>query len=54
VEDENAPAKLLKNGVIVTPGSAFGEKGNGHIRISYSTSEANLRKALGIMEKVLV
>jgi len=25
----------------------------GHIRISYSTSEANLKKALGIMEKVL-
>jgi len=53
VEDENAPTKLLKNGVIVTPGSAFGENGTGHIRISYSTSEANLRKALGIMEKVL-
>ena len=53
VEDENAPAKLLKNGVIVTPGSAFGENGKGHIRISYAASEGNLRKALGIMENVL-
>ncbi len=54
VEDEEAPQKLLKNGVIVTPGSAFGVNGKGHIRISYSTSEANLRKALDIMERVLV
>ena len=54
VEDEEAPQKLLKNGVIVTPGSAFGVNGKGHIRISYSTSEANLRKALGIIGKVLV
>ncbi len=54
VADEEAPQKLIKNGVIVTPGSAFGENGKGHIRISYSTSEENLRKALGIMERVLV
>ncbi len=53
MEDEEAPQKLMKNGVIVTPGSAFGENGKGHIRISYSTSEENLRKALGIMKKVL-
>jgi len=53
VADEDAPQKLIKEGVIVVPGSAFGEKGKGHIRISYSTSEGNLRKALGIMERVL-
>lgn len=53
VEDKEAPQKLLKNGVIVTPGSAFGVNGKGHIRISYSTYEANLRKALGIMKRVL-
>lgn len=53
VADEDAPQKLLEKGVIVTPGSAFGEKGKGHIRISYATSTENLRKALGIIEKVL-
>jgi len=53
VEDEEAAEKLLKSGVIVVPGAAFGENGKGHIRISYATSEENLRKALGIMEKVL-
>lgn len=54
IEDEDAPQKLLKNGVIVVPGSAFGENGKGHIRISYATSEDNLRRALIVMEKVLV
>ena len=53
VEDEDAAQKLLKSGVIVVPGTAFGEHGKGHIRISYATSEANLKRALGIMETVL-
>ncbi|VVB94926.1 Aromatic-amino-acid aminotransferase 2 [uncultured archaeon] len=52
VEDEDAPQKLLARGVIVVPGAAFGEHGRGHIRISYATSEENIKKALGIMEKV--
>jgi aspartate aminotransferase len=54
VADDDAPRKLLENGVIVAPGTAFGRKGAGHIRLSYATSEDNIRKALGIMEKVLV
>jgi aspartate aminotransferase len=53
VADEDAPQKLINKGVIVVPGVAFGENGKGHIRISYATSEGNLRRALGIMEKVL-
>src|SRR5659263_178014 len=53
VEDGEAPQKLLENGVIVVPGTAFGENGKGHIRISYAVSEENLRKAIGIMERVL-
>jgi aspartate aminotransferase len=53
VEDENAALKLLEKGVIVVPGTAFGSHGRGHIRISYATSAENLRKALGVMERVL-
>ncbi len=53
IEDDYAPQKLMKNGVIVVPGSAFGVNGIGHIRISYATSEENLRKALSVMGKVL-
>ena len=53
VEAEDAPQRLLKNGVVVTPGSAFGENGKGHIRISYAISEEKLKRAIGIMGKVL-
>jgi aspartate aminotransferase len=53
VEDEEAPQKLLKNGVIVVPGTAFGENGKGHIRISYAISEEKLKRAIGVMGKVL-
>ncbi len=53
IGDEEAPQKLLKKGVIVVPGSAFGENGRGHIRLSYATSEENLRRALSVMENVL-
>ncbi len=53
VADEGAPQKLIKNGVIVVPGASFGEHGKGHIRISYATSEENIIRALGIMERVL-
>jgi aspartate aminotransferase len=54
VEDEDFPQKLIRNGIIVVPGSSFGERGKGHIRISYSTSKENLKMALGIMKKVLI
>lgn len=53
IEDEDAPQRLIENGVIVVPGTAFGENGKGHIRISYSTSIENIKRALGIMEKML-
>jgi aspartate aminotransferase len=53
VSDDDAPQKLLKNGIIVVPGLAFGENGKGHIRISYATSEEKLRRALAVMKTVL-
>lgn len=54
VENCNEVAsKLIANGVVVVPGTAFGEGGDGHIRISYASSMPNILKALEIMEKVL-
>ncbi|WP_319506256.1 pyridoxal phosphate-dependent aminotransferase [uncultured Methanolobus sp.] len=46
-------SKLVSNDVIVVPGTAFGDRGEGHIRLSYASSMDNLKNALGIMEKVL-
>ena len=37
----------------VLAGTAFGEHGEGYLRLSYANSEANLRKALDRMRPVL-
>ena len=39
--------------VCVLPGSAFGQYGNDHIRISYANSQANLTEALGRMRTLV-
>ena len=36
----------------VLGGTAFGEHGEGYLRLSYANSEANLRRALERMEPV--
>ncbi len=46
-------SKLISNGIIVVPGTAFGSEGEDYIRISYAASMKNIEKALSIMEKVL-
>jgi Aspartate/tyrosine/aromatic aminotransferase len=46
-------SKLVSNDVIVVPGTAFGDRGEGHIRLSYASSMDNLKNALDIMGKVL-
>jgi aspartate aminotransferase len=53
VGDENKVVMdLLKKGVISTPGTAFGQMGKGYVRFTYSTSMANIQKAVGIMKTV--
>ncbi|MBR2254335.1 MAG: aminotransferase class I/II-fold pyridoxal phosphate-dependent enzyme, partial [Candidatus Methanomethylophilaceae archaeon] len=45
---------LLKKGhVAVTPGSAFGPGGEGFIRISYATSEDQIREGMARMKKTI-
>ncbi|HWR25942.1 MAG TPA: pyridoxal phosphate-dependent aminotransferase [Methanosarcina sp.] len=46
-------SKLISNGIIVVPGTAFGSEGDGYIRISYAASMLDIEKALAIMAKVL-
>lgn len=43
---EFADYLLSEAGVAVTAGSSFGRRGEGHIRISYANSRANLQKGL--------
>ena len=49
---EIAEALLQEAGVAVLGGTAFGEYGEGYLRLSYANSEANLRKALERMRPV--
>lgn len=44
--------KCIKNGVIVVPGSAFGNAPN-NIRVSYAASRDNIKRGLEIMERIL-
>ncbi|RQD85724.1 aminotransferase class I/II-fold pyridoxal phosphate-dependent enzyme, partial [Methanosalsum natronophilum] len=49
----NIVSNLLSKGVIVVPGSAFGDKGKGYIRISYANSVENIKLAMEIMSDVI-
>ena len=49
---EVAEALLKEAGVAALGGTAFGQYGEGYLRLSYANSEANLRKALERMRSV--
>lgn len=42
---------VIDRGVIVVPGSAFGENGTGHARLSYATGMDELQEAIEIMQE---
>jgi len=50
---EIADCLMSEAGVALLPGTAFGQYGEGYLRLSYATSEANLTKALTLMRPVL-
>ena len=45
--EEFATKLLMEEKVAVVPGTAFGECGEGYLRISYAYSIDNLKEALG-------
>jgi aspartate aminotransferase len=46
---EEFAQKILEQGVICAPGSAFGSLGEGHLRFSYANSRENIAKGLEIV-----
>jgi aminotransferase len=42
---------LKKTGVVTVPGSGFGDVGEGYIRITYATSEANIKAGLARVQE---
>jgi aspartate aminotransferase len=45
--------ELARNGLICTPGSAFGRYGEGHLRFSYAASEDKIAKGMDILSEVM-
>jgi aspartate/methionine/tyrosine aminotransferase len=46
--------KLLASAHVgITPGSAFGEGGEGYLRISYANSMENLKKGMDAVEEAM-
>lgn len=45
---------LQKTGVVTVPGTGFGKAGEGYIRLSYATSEDNIKEGMRRMRKYLV
>jgi aspartate aminotransferase len=52
VEDSLALAKFLlrEHGVVLAPGSGFGDAGRGHLRLSFANSKERLREGLDRLE----
>jgi aminotransferase len=52
MSSEDFAARLLQEEkVAIVPGTAFGDSGEGYLRISYAYSIENLREALGRLSK---
>jgi aspartate aminotransferase len=44
---------LLNDGVLCSPGSAFGPSGEGHLRFAYTISQADISRGMDIVEATL-
>lgn len=51
--DEFAMELLKSEGVVVVPGTGFGEAGQGFVRLSYATSEENIKEGLTRIERFM-
>jgi aspartate aminotransferase len=45
--------RIIENGIIVVPGTAFGVNSPEYTRFSYATSRENLNRALERIQKVM-
>ncbi len=52
VKSTDLAMTLAKNGLICSPGSAFGELGEHHLRFSYACSNEQIEAGMDIMERV--
>lgn len=53
MSSEELANKLAKNGLICTPGSAFGKYGEGHLRFSYAADESKINAGMNILSDTM-
>ncbi len=53
IKSEDVAMHLLRHGVLSTPGRAFGERGEGHIRFSYANSLNNIKEGVARIKKAM-
>lgn len=53
IKSEDLAMECIKEGLICTPGVAFGPEGEYHLRFSYAASEEKIDKGMDILEKVM-
>ncbi len=52
ISSQDFAMELIKNGLICTPGSAFGPFGESHLRFSYAADETKIEKGMDILASV--
>ncbi len=53
MNSEELAIELLKGGVLCSPGTAFGESGEGHLRFAYTISREDISRGMDKVEAVL-
>ena len=53
MNSEEVAIELLKGGVLCSPGSAFGESGEGHLRFAYTIGRSDISLGMDKVEAVL-
>jgi len=53
MNSEEIAMALLDGGVLCSPGSAFGEAGEGHLRFAYTIGREGISRGMDRVEKVL-
>ena len=46
--------ELLRDGVLCSPGTAFGPSGEGHLRFAFTISQEDISKGMDIVEGTLL
>ncbi|MBT5284983.1 MAG: aminotransferase class I/II-fold pyridoxal phosphate-dependent enzyme [Euryarchaeota archaeon] len=54
MNSQEVAMELLKDGVLCSPGSAFGPSGEGHLRFAYTISQADISRGMDKVEETLL